>query len=134
MAAAQLSGCTGREPLFTVLREPAFSRAVRAGEPRAVGGLMNEGWHGDEHFIVLTDDEAREATERYGLSERLAGFQIVGLRGWDDFILRDSNGRLFTGICLPPSASERSNLMSEVLGGGGRREGPTYRGARATAR
>jgi hypothetical protein len=32
-------------------------------------------------------------------------------------------------ICLPPSASKGSNLMSGVLGGCGRREGPTYRGA-----
>ena len=28
--------------------------------------------------------------------EFLPGFQIVGLRGWDDFILRDKSGRIYS--------------------------------------
>jgi hypothetical protein len=62
---------------------------------------MNEGWANDEHFIVFNDEESREATLRYGLAERLPRYTIVGLRGWDDFVVRDSNGQLFSVPTVP---------------------------------
>ena len=62
---------------------------------------MIEGWHGNDHFVVFDELETEEATQRYGIEERLPGFQIVGLRGWDDFIIRETNGQLFTVPTVP---------------------------------
>jgi hypothetical protein len=62
---------------------------------------MIEGWAQDQHFIVFTDEEAASATTRYGLRDALPGFAVAGLLGWDDFIVRDSSGNLFTVPTVP---------------------------------
>ena len=62
---------------------------------------MREGWRGDDYFILFSDDEARNASDRYGISAMLPGYGIVGLIGWDDFILRDSDGRFFKVPTVP---------------------------------
>ncbi|MCE2573785.1 hypothetical protein [Motilimonas eburnea] len=54
---------------------------------------MKEGWFGDEHFIIFNENESVVATEEYAISNYLEGFQVVGLLGWDDFIV--SNGSQF---------------------------------------
>lgn len=62
---------------------------------------MNEGWHGDDYLILFEESEIAEACERYAVSEFLSGFQIVGLRGWDDFIVRDGHRQTYTVPTLP---------------------------------
>lgn len=65
---------------------------------------MQEGWYQEQHFILFDEDEAEAATQRYAIAETLPGFRIVGLRGWDDFILRHTARRLFTVPTLPAIA------------------------------
>ena len=49
---------------------------------------MITGWHGDEHLIVFEEPlEAIDMTRRYGIDERIPAHTLIGLRGWDDFIL-----------------------------------------------
>lgn len=60
---------------------------------------MQEGWFGDDYFVLFSEDESLAASRRYGIDERLPGCVIVGLRGWDDFIIRDGTG----GICTVPT-------------------------------
>jgi hypothetical protein len=60
---------------------------------------MNEGWYGDEYLILFDPSEISSASIRYGIAEYLSGYEIVGLRGWDDFILRDSRGKTYS---VPP--------------------------------
>jgi hypothetical protein len=62
---------------------------------------MKEGWFGDDYLVVFVDDEAADAAERYETSRYVNGFQIIGLIGWDDFILRDSAGGIFRGPTIP---------------------------------
>jgi len=62
---------------------------------------MIEGWAEDRHFIVFTDEEAASATTRYDLPSSLPGYAIVGLLGWDDFIVRRTSGDLFTVPTVP---------------------------------
>ena len=65
---------------------------------------MKDGWHNDDHFVLFeSQEEATAATARYGLSEYLPGLFIVGLKGWDDFILCDSHGKYFTIPTVPLS-------------------------------
>lgn len=62
---------------------------------------MTEGWHDDEYLILFSEDEVEPMTEIYGLKHFINGFRIVGLRGWDDFILQDVSGRSFTMPTVP---------------------------------
>jgi hypothetical protein len=62
---------------------------------------VQEGWHGDDYLIVFSEAEAVSASDRYEISKFLPGYQIVGLRGWDDFILRDSAGRTYAVPTVP---------------------------------
>jgi hypothetical protein len=54
---------------------------------------MNEGWLGDDYLILFDEAEVESASDRYAISQLLPGYQVLGLRGWDDFILRDSAGQ-----------------------------------------
>ena len=68
---------------------------------------MKDGWHNDEHFVLFeSQEEARAATQRYGLPDYLPGFFIVGLKGWDDFILCDLRGEYFSVPAVPLSKEE----------------------------
>ena len=62
---------------------------------------MNEGWLGDEYLIIFDETEAASASDRYSISQLLPGYQVVGLRGWDDFILTDSAGQTCTVPTVP---------------------------------
>ena len=70
---------------------------------------MKEGWCGEDHFILFDENETILATEEYGISNYLDGFQVVGLLGWDDFIL--SNGSQFYMLPTIPIAPEYLELV-----------------------
>ena len=65
---------------------------------------MKEGWYNDDHLILFNEAEVLSASDRYGISNVLPGFQIIGLRGWDDFLVRDDKGSVFTVPTLPLDA------------------------------
>lgn len=62
---------------------------------------MHEGWDGDDYLILFDESESPAASERYGLARFLPGFTILGLRGWDDFIVRDPSGAVFIVPAVP---------------------------------
>ena len=62
---------------------------------------MREGWLGDDYLILFAEEEMADASRRYGVAELLPGFELVGLRGWDDFIVRNGSGDLFTVPTVP---------------------------------
>lgn len=56
--------------------------------------FMVTGWHGDEHLILFEEPlEAIEMTRRYGVDDRIPEHTLIGLRGWDDFILMSPDQR-----------------------------------------
>jgi len=59
---------------------------------------MREGWHGDDHLILFDDSEIEAACNRYAISKLLPGYRVLGLRGWDDFIVQDKTGQMY---CVP---------------------------------
>lgn len=62
---------------------------------------MVEGWYGDDYFIFFADSEIASVSDRYAMSELLPGYQVQGLRGWDDFILRDVDGHTHLVPTIP---------------------------------
>jgi len=62
---------------------------------------MNEGWSGEEYLILFSESEIAAADERYTISKYLPGYRIIGIRGWDDFIVQDQNGAAFTVPAIP---------------------------------
>ena len=62
---------------------------------------MKEGWLGDEYLILFEGSEIDAAADRYALALALPGFDLIGLRGWDDFIVRDQDGDVFSVPTVP---------------------------------
>ena len=63
---------------------------------------MQEGWLGDDYLILFEDEhEAEAAAGRYALASALTGFRLIGLRGWDDFLVVDENGGVFSVPTVP---------------------------------
>ena len=69
---------------------------------------MTEGWCGDDHLILFDEAEVVAASERYAISQFLPGYQVIGLRSWADFILRDSSGSTYTAPTVPAGAEHLS--------------------------
>jgi len=66
---------------------------------------MNEGWQNDDYLIVLTQDESIAAMEAYRFEHYLPGHTLLGLRNWNDFIVINACGVMFTVPTLPLDAS-----------------------------
>jgi hypothetical protein len=63
--------------------------------------IMNEGWNGHQYLVLFADEEIQAVSERYGIATMLPEYQIIGLRGWDDFIVQNRRGNLFTVPTVP---------------------------------
>jgi hypothetical protein len=62
---------------------------------------MREGWCGEDHLIIFAESEVDHLSERYAMSALLPGYRILGLRGWDDFIVQDVDGRSYSIPTVP---------------------------------
>jgi hypothetical protein len=62
---------------------------------------MKEGWHGDEYLVLFDEPEVAAASARYAISQFLPGYEVLGLRGWDDFIVRDAAGQIYSVPTVP---------------------------------
>jgi hypothetical protein len=47
---------------------------------------VREGWLEDEYLILFEESEAVAIADGYGVPVALPGFELIGLRGWDDFL------------------------------------------------
>jgi hypothetical protein len=62
---------------------------------------MTEGWLGGGYLILFDETEIAPVPESYAISQFLPDHQVVGLFGWDDFIVRDSGGKTSTVPAVP---------------------------------
>ena len=69
---------------------------------------MIEGWLGEEYLVLFQESDVPAACLRYQIHEYLPGYQVIGLRGWDDLIVRDAAGGAF---CVPVVPLDSSQLM-----------------------
>jgi hypothetical protein len=77
---------------------------------------MIEGWYGDDHLILFNEAEVASASDRYSISQFLPGYRVIGLRGWDDFILQDSMGRTYCVETVPAIAEHLSPYILPPAG------------------
>jgi hypothetical protein len=70
---------------------------------------LQEGWRADDYLILFSEAEVPSTSNRYEISKFLPGYQIIGLCGWDDFILRDSLGKTY---CVPTIPLDRKYVES----------------------
>lgn len=75
---------------------------------------MVEGWHGENYLVLFDEDEISDLSKRYELGIYLPGHEVVGLQGWDDFILRNSLGVLFTVPTVPLSAQYLAPIAQKL--------------------
>jgi len=63
---------------------------------------MREGWVSDSDYLVLFDEtEAAQANDGYDIAQYLPGFTVIGIIGWDDFLVRNKEGHLFRVPTVP---------------------------------
>lgn len=62
---------------------------------------MIQGWWGDDYYILFTAAEAGLEAERYAMNVWLPGCTLVGLKSWDDFLVRDGERGVFTVPVVP---------------------------------
>ena len=66
---------------------------------------MTEGWFNENYWMLCDDEkEAEQVTALYGISDYLPDYLIVGLKGWDDFILCNHVSQYFTIPTVPLDA------------------------------
>ena len=65
---------------------------------------MVEGWLGDEYLILFDTSEVGAASDRYAISRWLPAHQVIGLRGWDDLLIKNHMGQVFSVPSVPISA------------------------------
>ena len=76
---------------------------------------MKEGWHKADYLVLFdAPEETQRMTELYGIAQYLPGYTIIGLRGWDDFIVQNSQGSLFTIPTVPLEPKHLSPLCSHI--------------------
>jgi hypothetical protein len=62
---------------------------------------MREGWSNDDYLILFEGEEISAASKSYAIPDALPGYEVIGLRGWDDFIVRNKEGHVFTVPTIP---------------------------------
>ena len=76
---------------------------------------MIQGWHNDDYLILFDEqDEASSIRDRYAIATVFPDFTLVGLTGWDDFILLDASGKLFTAPTVPLVREQLRPLTCEI--------------------
>jgi hypothetical protein len=67
---------------------------------------MNEGWQNDDYLILITQDESASAMTAYDFDRFVPGYLLVGLKGWDEFIVINPSGALQVVPTVPLDASQ----------------------------
>jgi hypothetical protein len=62
---------------------------------------VKEGWHGEDYLILWDTEERPRVTADYQFSHLLPSCLVLGLKSWDDFIVQDQCGNVFTVPTVP---------------------------------
>ena len=64
---------------------------------------MVEGWLGNDYLILFDASEVEAASNRYTIGRWLPAHQVVGLRSWDDLLVKTHAGQVFAVPSVPAS-------------------------------
>jgi hypothetical protein len=62
---------------------------------------MSEGWCNEDYLVLFSAEDSEERSRQYKVSEYLPGYRAIGLKSWDDFIVMNDAGELFTVPTVP---------------------------------
>jgi hypothetical protein len=71
---------------------------------------MTEGWLNDEYLVLFSQEESISLSSKYKFPSFLPGYTLVGLRGWDDFIVIDPAGAMSSLPTVPLDAAARTEF------------------------
>ena len=73
-----------------------------------MGEVLREGgwWKGD-YYVLFDAAEVERMTNLYGIERDLPGYKIIGLKGWDDFIVRGVRKDVYSVPTVPEGQEER---------------------------
>jgi len=63
--------------------------------------ISREGWCDRGYLQLFQEDSILALTEAYGLRSFLSDMVVIGLIGWDDLLVRDGEGSIWTVPTLP---------------------------------
>ena len=72
-----------------------------ADHQHVAGSEHARDWHGEDYLVLFDESEAAAVSERYEVLRLLPGFKVLGLRRWDDFIVRNAAGQTYSIPTLP---------------------------------
>ena len=76
---------------------------------------MTEGYFNQDYWILFEEPtEALEMSKLYGIGAFLPGYTLSGLKSWDDFVIRNSEGKLFTVPTVPAISQYVESLQLEI--------------------
>ena len=63
---------------------------------------MKEGWHNDDYLILFEGSEIEEKEKDYEIDRFLPGCRLLGMVGWDYFLVMDrENQKVFRVPTIP---------------------------------
>ncbi|MCL4693713.1 MAG: hypothetical protein KJ060_14530 [Candidatus Hydrogenedentes bacterium] len=62
---------------------------------------MIEGWLEDVYLVLFSEAEIDDVSSRYDIERSLPGYVVLGLWGWDDLVVRDHSGNVYTIPTVP---------------------------------
>jgi hypothetical protein len=76
---------------------------------------MKEGWHNDDYLILFDGPEVEQKERDYGFARRIPGYTLLGLVGWDDFLVMErASQRLFLIPTIPVSSEQRKEWPHSI--------------------
>ncbi len=76
---------------------------------------MKEGWHNDDYLILFERHEVEQKEQAYGINRLLPGYTLLGLIGWDDFLLMErATQKLFRIPTLPVASEQRKEWQHSL--------------------
>ena len=79
---------------------------------------MKEGWHNDDYLILFEGSEAEEKERDYEIDRLLPGHRLLGIVGWDYFLVSDrENHRVFRVPTIPLILEEKEEWLHELDSG-----------------
>lgn len=62
---------------------------------------MIEGWIDNNYLVLFSGEEIDDRSHRYQIGNYLPEYRVIGLKGWDDFIVLGVDGSTFTVPTIP---------------------------------
>lgn len=76
---------------------------------------MKEGWHNDDYLILFEGDEIEGKGRKYEINSYLPGHDLLGLVGWDDFLVLDEKTKKMCRIpTVPLIEKEKETWLKNI--------------------